>query len=77
MAAIAAEARKHERAVENSEGSHIPTLEPALRRAPSPSSRADHKGEWPSISQLTPIGRSFETSSHRPEVYWENKKLDC
>ncbi len=52
MAANAAAAGELERAEENNEGSPIPTLEPALRRALSSSSRADHKGEWPSISQL-------------------------
>ncbi len=41
MAANAVAARESERAEENSEGSPIPTLEPALRRALSPSSRAD------------------------------------
>jgi hypothetical protein len=52
MAANAATARELERAKEISEGSPIPTLEPALRRAPSPSRRADHKSGWPSIGQL-------------------------
>jgi hypothetical protein len=45
----AAAAGELERAEENSEGSPILTLEPALRRVPNPSCRADHKGEWPSI----------------------------
>jgi hypothetical protein len=51
MAANATATREFERAEENSEGSPIPTLEPALRRAPGSSSRADNKGGWPSIGQ--------------------------
>ncbi len=51
MAANAVAAREFERAEENSEGSPIQTLEPALRRALSSSSRADNKGGWPSIRQ--------------------------
>ena len=46
MAASAAAAREFERAEENSEGSPIPTLERAIRRTPSSSSRADNKGGW-------------------------------
>jgi hypothetical protein len=49
MAAVAAATGEFERAEENSEGSPIPTLEPALRRTLSTSSRADNKGEWSSI----------------------------
>jgi hypothetical protein len=59
MAANAAAAGELERAEENSEGSPIPTLEPALRRAPSPSSRADNKGGWPSIGQSMNHPKNF------------------
>jgi hypothetical protein len=59
MAANAAAAGELERVEENSEVSSIPTLEPALRRAPSPSSRADHKGEWPNIGQLMNPPKNF------------------
>ncbi len=45
MVAIVAATGELDRAEENSEDSPIPTLETALRRAFSPSSRADHKGE--------------------------------
>jgi hypothetical protein len=47
MAANAVAEREFERAEENSEGSPIQMLEPALRRALSPSSRVDNKGGWP------------------------------
>jgi hypothetical protein len=43
MAAIVATAGEFERVEENSKGSPIPTLEPALRRAPCSSSRVAHK----------------------------------
>ncbi len=56
MAAVAAATREFERVEENSEGSPIPTLEPALRRAPS---RTDHKDEWPSIGQLMNCLKNF------------------
>jgi hypothetical protein len=59
MAANAVAAREFERAEENSEGSPIPTLEPALRRALSSSSRADNKGGWPSIGQSMNPPKSF------------------
>jgi hypothetical protein len=51
MAANAVAAKEFERAEEYSEGSPIPMLEPALRRALNPSSRADNKEGWPSIGQ--------------------------
>ncbi len=51
MAANAVAARESERAEENSEGSPLPTLEPALHRALSLSSRADNKRGCPSIGQ--------------------------
>jgi hypothetical protein len=59
MAAIVAAAGELERAEENSEGSPIPTLEPALHRAPSPSSRTDHKYWWLSIGQLMNLHKKF------------------
>ncbi len=59
MAANAAVVRELERAEQNSKGSPIPTLKPALRRAPSPSSRADRKGGWSSIGQLMNPPKNF------------------
>ncbi len=53
MAANAAAAEELQRVEENSKGSPIQALELALRRAPSPSSRADLKGEWPSIRPIS------------------------
>jgi hypothetical protein len=44
-----------ERAEEINEGRPIPKLELALRRAPSTSSRADHKGGWPDIGHKSVI----------------------
>ncbi len=58
MAADAVATGELDRAEEDSEGSPIPTLEPALRRAPSASSRADHKGEWSSLGHKSVINRS-------------------
>ncbi len=52
MAANVAAAGELERAEENSKGSPIPMLEPALHRAPSSSSRTDHRSGWLSIGQL-------------------------
>jgi hypothetical protein len=60
MAANATAAGELERAQYSSKGSPIPTLDPALHRAPSPSSRADHKGQWPSISQLMNPLKNFQ-----------------
>jgi hypothetical protein len=51
MAANAAAAGELERMEEIRKVSPIPTLEPALCRALSTSSRGDHKGEWPSIGR--------------------------
>jgi hypothetical protein len=59
MAANAATAGELERAEEISEGSPIRTLESALRRALSTSSRADHKGGWPGIGQLINPSKNF------------------
>ncbi len=59
MAANAAVAGELERAEKNSEGSPIQTLEPALHTAPSPSSRRDHRAEWPSIGQSMNISENF------------------
>ncbi len=59
MDAIVVTAGELERAEENREGNPIPTLEPALCRAPSPSSRTDHKGEWPSIGQSMNLSEYF------------------
>jgi hypothetical protein len=51
MIANAAAAGEIERAEEISEGRHIPIPEPALRRALSTLSRADHKRGWSKIGQ--------------------------
>ncbi len=52
MAAVAAATGEFEKVEENGEGSPLPTLEPALCRAPSTSCRADYKGGRSSIGQL-------------------------
>ena len=60
MAAIAAAAREFERAEENSEGSPIPTIERAIRRTLSTSSRADNKGGWSNTDQLMNPPENFK-----------------
>ncbi len=55
MTANAAAAGELERAEEIIEGNPMLTLELALSRAPSTSSRADHKKWWPSLGYKSVI----------------------